>query len=140
MLVASGLQPAALRLPPNVGLGRRVAVGDATHELVDERMSRDHAIVSWERGVWRVQDLDSRNGTFLDGERVTGDAKRRGDAVLRLGQTVFLLLADGAGHPAPEGEAVVGPELERAYTQIRVLATGSVIAIEGEAGDRKSVV
>ena len=138
ILVASGLQPAALRLPPNVSLGRRVAVGDTTHELVDERMSRDHAIVSWERGVWRVEDLDSRNGTFLDGERVSSDLRRRGDAVLRLGHTVFLLLADGGDHPAPE-DAVVGPELERAYTQLRLLSSGSALAVEGEAGTGKEL-
>jgi DNA-binding NtrC family response regulator len=120
-----------LRLPANAALGRRVMAAGVTHELPDERMSRDHATVKWERGIWTVEDLDSRNGTFLDGERVSGSMRRRESCVLRLGHTVFLLLADGAGHPT---DGVIGPELERAYAQVRRQATGTVLALEGEPG------
>lgn len=39
--------------------------------LSDERVSRTHAAVWAESGRWRVRDLGSSNGTWLDGERVS---------------------------------------------------------------------
>lgn len=44
-------------------------------ELEDQRVSRYHAVIWAERGCWHVRDLDSANGTFLDGERVQGSVK-----------------------------------------------------------------
>ncbi|MGH8494568.1 MAG: FHA domain-containing protein [Gammaproteobacteria bacterium] len=40
-------------------------------QLTDKRVSRVHSIVWAEDGHWCVRDLDSSNGTFLDGKRVT---------------------------------------------------------------------
>src|SRR5437868_4590127 len=102
-MVASGRQPASLVLPVPAELGRRIAAAGKTHEIDDERMSRDHALVTTERGLWLISDRDSRNGTFVDGERVHGEVRRRGDVVLRLGHTVFVLLGDGRGHGAGSG-------------------------------------
>jgi hypothetical protein len=39
--------------------------------LSDERVSRTHAAVWAESGFWRVRDLGSSNGTWLDGKRVS---------------------------------------------------------------------
>jgi len=134
VMIATGTQPAALVLPPPAELGRRIMAGAQSHEVGDERMSRDHAVVTWESGEWSIRDLESRNGTFVEGERISGEVRRRGDTVLRLGHTVFLLLADGRGHPAPEGEHVVGPELARVHDQIRRVAGGDVLLLHGEPG------
>ena len=139
LMIASGMQPAMLLLPPSAELGRRIAAGKDGHEIADERMSRDHAVVSWERGGWLIKDLDSRNGTFVDGERISGEVRRRADVILRLGHTVFALLVDVRGHPAPEGEAVVGPELARAYDQIRRYAGGDTLLVHGESGSGKEL-
>src|SRR5262245_42995045 len=44
---------------------------DCAIQLFDERVSRQHAKI-WERGgVAFIRDLHSRNGTFVDGIRVT---------------------------------------------------------------------
>ena len=43
-------------------------------ELADERVSRYHAVLWAENGVWRVRDLDSANGTFIGHTRVTRTA------------------------------------------------------------------
>ncbi len=40
----------------------------------DDRVSRHHAVIWAEDGIWRVRDLDSGNGTFIDRARVDGDA------------------------------------------------------------------
>lgn len=139
VMVASGRRPASLVLAPPAELGRRIAAGPHNLEVADERMSRDHAVVSWERGGWVIRDLDSRNGTFVDGERVVGEVRRRTDAILRLGHTVFVLLVDGRGHPAPDGEPVIGPELARAHDAIRRHATSDTILIQGETGAGKDL-
>jgi len=136
VMVATGTQLASLVLPPNSELGRQI--GDI--EIEDERMSRNHARVAWQRGTWTVTDHDSRNGTFVDGEQVTGSVARRGDVVVRLGHTVFVLLADGRGHPMPsEGDTVVGPELARAYDDIRRAAGGATLLVRGEPGTGKEL-
>lgn len=38
--------------------------------LLDRRTSSEHAAVFWANGGWRVRDLASRNGTWLNGRRV----------------------------------------------------------------------
>jgi transcriptional regulator with PAS, ATPase and Fis domain len=140
VMVASGAQPASLVLPVPAELGRRIAVGDQAHEIDDERMSRDHARVVVEGGVWRIADRDSRNGTFVDGERVHGEVRRRGDVVLRLGHSVFVLVADGRGHGGEAaGDQVIGPELARVYAEVRRHAAGDTLLIHGETGAGKEL-
>lgn len=43
---------------------------DCRVRYYDPLVSRKHARVHPEAGVWRIEDLGSRNGTLLDGERV----------------------------------------------------------------------
>lgn len=45
-------------------------------------VSGHHAVVHYGEGAWRVRDLGSRNGTFIDGERLPTGQER----VLRTGQ------------------------------------------------------
>jgi transcriptional regulator of acetoin/glycerol metabolism len=140
VMVASGPNAASLVLAVPAELGRRISAGDRTHEVDDERMSRDHAVVSHERGLWVIADRDSRNGTFVDGERVHGEVRRRGDVVLRLGHTVFVLVADGRGHGgAQPDDQVVGPELTRVYDQVRRHAASDTLLIHGESGSGKEL-
>lgn len=141
VMVSSGTEPAQLVLPPNAELGRRIAIEGGTHDVPDERMSRDHAIVRWERGTWIIKDLDSRNGTYVNGERAVGEVRRRGDVVLRLGHTIFILTADGRGHgqKADDPELVVGPELARVHAEIRGHAAAPTLLVQGESGTGKQV-
>ncbi len=65
---------------------------DCAIQLFDERVSRQHAKI-WERnGQAFVRDLDSRNGTFVDGERVTRCALLSGKS-LRIADITFLVIA-----------------------------------------------
>jgi DNA-binding NtrC family response regulator len=139
VMIATGTQSAALALTPPAELGRRILAGEHSHEIGDDRMSRDHAVVTWEDEAWRIRDLDSRNGTYVDGERISGEVRRSGDVILRLGHTVFALLADGRGHPVPDGEHVVGPELARAHAQIRSYAAEDALLLHGEPGSGKEL-
>jgi hypothetical protein len=76
-------------LPPPIStlvIGR----GDeATWVILDEDLSRTHAEIrrGWD-GV-SVVDLDSKNGTRVDGERITGEAALHHGARLALGKVVL---------------------------------------------------
>lgn len=63
---------------------------DNTLPLDDPFASAHHALLVWREGQWRVEDLGSHNGTYLNGERlalsrvlVSGDEIRVGETALR---------------------------------------------------------
>jgi predicted component of type VI protein secretion system len=41
----------------------------------DQSISRAHATLAWEEGTWTVQDLGSRNGTFVDNKQLEAKQK-----------------------------------------------------------------
>src|SRR5437762_2417421 len=47
--------------------------GEVTGGIDDARMSRQHAEARFDGKAWRIKDLGSRNGTFVDGEQVAGE-------------------------------------------------------------------
>jgi pSer/pThr/pTyr-binding forkhead associated (FHA) protein len=101
-------------------LGRRLALSD---ELVvgrgvggegrlsqDPEVSRRHArFVREAGGQLSVEDLESANGTFVNGERVRGrQVLRPGDSV-RVGATTLQLADAGQAAQSPEGAAPPPP-------------------------------
>ena len=124
-------------------LGRRIsAPGVETTDIADERMSREHAEVRFDRGTWTITDRDSRNGTFVDGERAIAVTQRRGDTVVRLGHSVFLLIGDGRGHEQPirtVADHVVGPELARVLERVRRHGSSPTLLVHGERGSGKEM-
>lgn len=69
----------------------RIGRGDqCTIALADARCSRVHAIVTHEDDVWRVRDARSRNGTFVNGQKVDRAVLDQGHR-LRVGSTEFVL-------------------------------------------------
>ena len=65
----------------------------------DESVSTTHAKLQRREGVWVLVDLDSTNGTFVDGERITGEAPLAPGATVRFGDVsvVFEPTDDSAG-------------------------------------------
>lgn len=64
--------------------GERVSVGRLQScgiRLSDANVSREHAVFVREGAGWAIEDLDSRNGTYLNGERVAAERLRDGDVV-----------------------------------------------------------
>jgi transcriptional regulator with GAF, ATPase, and Fis domain len=120
-----------------------VELGRGPAGIDDERASRRHTEVTRDGGRWRVRDLDSRNGTFLDGARVETEAVRDDGGLLRIGRTLFLLTADvrpfAAGVAVTAG-AIVGPTLRRAWSEIeRAAAAGDTLLVTGETGTGKEL-
>ena len=77
---------------------RRITVGAAADSdliLKEPTASRRHAALERRWGRWRVVDLGSTNGTYLNGRRLVGPARvARGDE-LRFGDARFALVAPG---------------------------------------------
>lgn len=67
---------------PLVHLLHTHTVGRASNcDLVVARssVSSHHAVIRWDQaGYWTVRDLGSRNGTYINGRRLGGDAQRLG--------------------------------------------------------------
>ena len=76
--------------------GRQLTIGRAgDSDLIvdDEYASTHHAKLVFINGDWLVQDLDSTNGTFLDGEKVGTPMPVPMNTQVRVGQTTFELRA-----------------------------------------------
>ncbi|NGO73410.1 DUF1707 and FHA domain-containing protein, partial [Streptomyces boncukensis] len=69
--------------------------------LEHETVSRFHAQLTSGRSGWLLQDLGSRNGTFVNGGRITGAVPVRPDDQVGFGQTAFRLLAPQSPLPPP---------------------------------------
>ncbi|HEY6808509.1 MAG TPA: FHA domain-containing protein [Gemmatimonadales bacterium] len=67
--------------------------------IPDASVSTSHAKLQRREGVWMLVDLESTNGTFVDGERVQGEAPLAPGAVVRFGdvQLVFEPTDDAMG-------------------------------------------
>ena len=59
----------------------------------DDYTSSQHARLLPRAGTWTIQDLDSTNGTFHDGARVTGGTPITLDTPIKVGATTFELRA-----------------------------------------------
>jgi len=80
------------RSTPLVGpliLGREPAADESRLEIADPEVSRSHAALERSDEGWLVRDLESRNGTFLDGARIT-EAPIAHGSVLRVGDHLFV--------------------------------------------------
>ena len=78
-----------------------VQIGRGIHNdirLPDDSVSGSHATLVQEGPIWKLLDLDSTNGTYVDGKRIARDAELRGPADLRFGniKVLFRPIARGA--------------------------------------------
>ena len=76
-----------------------VEIGKAAHNNIvinDQTVSNTHAVLMVRDGGYSIVDLGSRNGTFVNGERLGGQARtlRHGDKI-QLGQTVLTFRNSG---------------------------------------------
>jgi hypothetical protein len=76
--------------------GRQLSIGRASDsDLIvdDEYTSTHHAKLVFINGEWLIQDLDSTNGTLLDGKKITTTTVVPLNTQVRVGQTSFELRA-----------------------------------------------
>jgi Nif-specific regulatory protein len=77
--------------------GESITIGRAPTNAIcvkDERCSRNHAEVFQSQGQWTLRDLDSRNGTMVDGKRLQADYLLQAGDVIRIGNTQLAFVHD----------------------------------------------
>jgi DNA-binding NtrC family response regulator len=142
--VVGGAEPVEVAIPP-VGI---VVGADPAADvpLSDAAVSRRHCTIVPTDGGFEVADLGSRNGTFLDGARITSATVPVG-AVLRVGTTLIQLMPDEVTVEIPPSQASSFGALYGESTAMRqvfsVLERASVsdasILFIGESGTGKEL-
>ena len=77
--------------------GKTLCVGrgeQADAQIGDEMMSRRHFEVVEKNGAYVLRDLQSRNGTMMNGRTITGEVTVGSGDTIRAGETTFVF-ADG---------------------------------------------
>lgn len=87
----------------NVILGRLPRQGV---KIEHQTISREHARLFQRDGTWQVADLNSSNGTFVNGKKVSRQAVHHGD-LIRFGELEFQV--DLASAQAPSAQAPSAP-------------------------------
>lgn len=133
----------ARAVAPSLTVGR-----DATADLTveDAGVSRIHVRLEHRGSAVHVTDLGSRNGTFVNGERVPdGGVLAPLGSVIRIGKTLLVTLPDVgpyASRRAPSFPSLVGgASLDDARIVVdTIAATKTPVLILGDTGTGKEVV
>ena len=128
--ISGPLEGAVYPLETELSIGR-----DKTNSIAveDRVLSRRHCLVHREGGGFQLRDLNSSNGTYVNGLPVTTQALKSGDH-LKAGESVFLFLdGEGAAHPAPMPVELGGGEQFAATTIL--MKTGDALKAAKSAPD-----
>lgn len=98
--------------------GRRFELPDHEPQLIgrsseallldDSAISRRHAELTPDEGVWYIRDLQSQNGTFVNAQRIHDRTRLRAGDQIRVGQT--LLVFGQSEIKSPDVVRLVGPQ------------------------------
>lgn len=97
-------------LPSNVTVIGRRHICDLCIPI--ESVSRQHCQLSSDNGMLKIRDLDSRNGTYLNGKRIKEAVIKAGDSI-KIGPLSFVLQIDGQ----PQTTAEAASSAQRASGQ-----------------------
>ncbi|MFH1227703.1 MAG: HD domain-containing phosphohydrolase [Planctomycetota bacterium] len=73
--------------------------------LIDNRVSKQHAEISRKDKEYYIKDLNSTNGTYMDGKRVAGELKINLGNLIKAGTTIMEIVSEGV----PSQAAASGP-------------------------------
>jgi hypothetical protein len=96
-----------------VPLGARCSIGRAPENDIpidDKRASKRHAAVRYERGGYVLEDLQSANGTLLNGAYCVEPTRLASEDEIVIGRTMLVFQAPPAFPPPPGAEASLPPE------------------------------
>jgi hypothetical protein len=126
------------RLQSHTLVGRAQPCGLRLDEAL---VSSEHASLSWQEGAWYVRDLGSRNGTYLNGARLTtgisypcpegavlafGDQRQEWQLTDASEPVAMVLPLNGAGAPCLLVRGMIAfPEAERPLASIHQGAGGA---------------
>jgi DNA-binding NtrC family response regulator len=145
VIFAAG-RPAAMALKvgaDGIEMGRGTPAGALED---DDRISRKHVAMRRIGARWSITDLESRNGTFVQGKQLTGAAVFPSPALVRMGRSLFWAVDDVQpffGEP-PSGSRLEGPilggRMRRVWGEIALASrAGDTLYLRGESGSGKEL-
>jgi len=84
--------PTGLATGKSFPLAAVSSIGRSLRNVVsidDEFLSAEHALLSWRENAWWIEDLESKNGTFLSGVRVSRPVPVRPGDTIEVGRVVL---------------------------------------------------
>jgi two-component system, NtrC family, response regulator AtoC len=156
-LVATAKSPLSLVLYTPEGArvlplpdGARFVIGrtaDADIVISERSLSRMHATITADKGVVVVEDLQSKNGTKINGEAIQRAPLRPGDE-LTMGKVAGTLLQPESASrwvepptKAADGPVIQSPAMIVLYETVERFASSNIpVLIHGETGVGKEVV
>jgi pSer/pThr/pTyr-binding forkhead associated (FHA) protein len=92
--------------------------------LIGEGISRYHAEIFSEKGDWYVKDLGSRNGTFINNDKV-GEGKLKSGDVVQIGTVKLLFSIEEPGKKGAEADfgSLLGKE------SLKKIAAGVIVVL-----------
>jgi len=84
-------------------------------QLMDTEVSRCHAEIQWDEGIYQLADLESSNGTYVNGKLTSRKRLVNGDSI-EIGQTRLVFLeqtADQTALPEESVAIVAGGEVDQ---------------------------
>lgn len=102
LIQESGGGKREVRITSPVTIGRSPS---ATFTIDDKTLSREHTLISGQAGRYTVKDLESKNGTYLNGQLIRRpEPLKHGDRI-RVGPATFMIVwdSDDASADRPAG-------------------------------------
>jgi hypothetical protein len=110
--------------PELVALGEgRTTIGRAPGNdvvVLDPAVSKLHAVLETYASEWCIRDLDSANGTFVNGRAVTGETRLRPGDEIVLGGSRLIFRSGATAAPDPTERADAPPVLTRREKDVLV--------------------
>jgi len=123
-------------------LGREPTGAQHITLLGDPHLSRQHAILERRGKTLHIRDADSRNGTFVNGQRVSASPLSDGD-IIRLSDTVLMIRFQSSDHMDAEVPELLGnsPAIgQLRHFVVLTAPTEATTVLIGETGTGKGVM
>ena len=116
--------------PLSIGRSR-----EADIPLLDDKVSRVHCGIRFSEGEFYLKDLKSRNGTYVNGQRVEDTLKIKAGDRIQIGSTIFVLESSSPEEDAAKGLKSVQHEMAdgKGYTTILKEIVEDIVPTEGAA-------
>ncbi|HMJ55627.1 MAG TPA: sigma 54-interacting transcriptional regulator [Polyangiaceae bacterium] len=145
VIVAAG-RPAAVALKVGAD-GLEIGRGTPAGVLEDDdRISRKHVAFRRQEGRWSVTDLESRNGTFVEGQQLASSGVFPSPTLVRIGRSLCWAVDDVLPFfvEGPSGNRLEGPilggRMRRVWGEIALAGrAGDTLYLHGESGSGKEL-